>query len=147
MLLQGARVWIPHAEHVWEGAEVVEDYTSGSLNVKTEDGKVSWLPEWVSYGFCNSTQVQDGLEIIHTFFRIETFEIYKAIFVCCSDLFFSFIKIKKICSKYKIIACPKSSILNSIKFKIQMDILAFLLIYFAIQLQSNLKGMKLFIKL
>lgn len=38
---QGARVWIPHPELVWEGAEVVEDYTSKSLKVKTADGKVS----------------------------------------------------------------------------------------------------------
>lgn len=40
-LLQGARVWIPHTELVWEGAEVEEDYVSKTIKVKTEDGTVS----------------------------------------------------------------------------------------------------------
>ncbi|XP_054279391.1 unconventional myosin-Va isoform X2 [Macrosteles quadrilineatus] len=40
---KGARVWIPHPELVWEGAEVVEDYVSKILKVKTEDGKIKTL--------------------------------------------------------------------------------------------------------
>ncbi|KAG8270926.1 myosin V [Homalodisca vitripennis] len=39
-LLQGARIWIPHPELVWEGAEVVENYVAATLKVKTEDGKI-----------------------------------------------------------------------------------------------------------
>jgi hypothetical protein len=39
--LQGARVWVPESEDVWEGAEVQEDYTGGTLVVRTESGQVS----------------------------------------------------------------------------------------------------------
>ncbi|RZF37289.1 hypothetical protein LSTR_LSTR005621 [Laodelphax striatellus] len=34
---QGARVWIPHPELVWEGAEVLENYQAKELQIKTED--------------------------------------------------------------------------------------------------------------
>ncbi|XP_046682194.1 unconventional myosin-Va isoform X2 [Homalodisca vitripennis] len=37
---KGARIWIPHPELVWEGAEVVENYVAATLKVKTEDGKI-----------------------------------------------------------------------------------------------------------
>lgn len=34
---QGAKVWVPHPEKVWEGAEVTQDFRSGVLIVKTDD--------------------------------------------------------------------------------------------------------------
>uniref|UniRef100_A0A1B6CAA5 Myosin motor domain-containing protein n=1 Tax=Clastoptera arizonana TaxID=38151 RepID=A0A1B6CAA5_9HEMI len=40
---KGARVWIPHPSLVWQGGEVVEDYTKGNLKVKTDSGEVSTL--------------------------------------------------------------------------------------------------------
>jgi hypothetical protein len=40
-LFQGARVWIRHPDKVWEGAEVIRDYTGVAIRVKTEDGAVS----------------------------------------------------------------------------------------------------------
>ncbi|XP_067003336.2 unconventional myosin-Va [Anabrus simplex] len=36
---KGARIWIQHPEKVWEGAEVLEDYRSGSLKVISEEGE------------------------------------------------------------------------------------------------------------
>lgn len=40
-MLQGAKVWIPHAEKVWEGAELLEDYkpTKKQLEVITDDNE------------------------------------------------------------------------------------------------------------
>lgn len=40
-LLQGAKVWIPHAEKVWEGAELLEDYkpSKNTLEVVTEENE------------------------------------------------------------------------------------------------------------
>ena len=42
-VFQGARVWVPNAEHVWEGATVIDDYKNGDtkLRVCLESGKVS----------------------------------------------------------------------------------------------------------
>ncbi|KAL1140391.1 hypothetical protein AAG570_000323 [Ranatra chinensis] len=39
-MFQGARVWIPHPEKVWEGARVLEDFTKSLLKVVTDDGEV-----------------------------------------------------------------------------------------------------------
>lgn len=50
-LFQGARVWIPHTELVWEGAEVEEDYVSKTIKVKTEDGTVSILSILITKNF------------------------------------------------------------------------------------------------
>lgn len=38
---QGAKVWIPHAEKVWYGAELLEDYSKGktTLKVATEENE------------------------------------------------------------------------------------------------------------
>lgn len=38
-MLQGAQVWIPHPEKVWEGAELLEDYqpSNTTLKVVTEE--------------------------------------------------------------------------------------------------------------
>lgn len=40
IFLQGARVWVPHPDLVWEGGEVIEDYSVTNLKVKTDSGKV-----------------------------------------------------------------------------------------------------------
>ncbi|KAK7862317.1 hypothetical protein R5R35_014678 [Gryllus longicercus] len=36
---KGARIWIPHAEKVWEGAELLEDYKGKILRIQTNDDK------------------------------------------------------------------------------------------------------------
>lgn len=45
VLFQGAKVWIPHAEKVWEGAELLEDYTKDktTLRVVTEGNEEKTL--------------------------------------------------------------------------------------------------------
>lgn len=45
IFFQGARVWIPHGEKVWEGAELYEDYKSNeaTLVVVTENNEKKTL--------------------------------------------------------------------------------------------------------
>ncbi|XP_024080468.1 unconventional myosin-Va [Cimex lectularius] len=41
--ISGARVWIPHASKVWEGAKVVENFIQGKLIIVTDDGETKEL--------------------------------------------------------------------------------------------------------
>lgn len=43
--MQGAKVWIPHPEKVWEGAELVDDYkpSKTTLHVVTENNEQKTL--------------------------------------------------------------------------------------------------------